>query len=247
MRKVHPLKGVRHLAKRAAHRAGYDIVQTRLSTNASTVLERTVRLAGPIDTVIDVGASDGRWTRGMQPLLPEANYLMFEANDAWADDLRAYAATSDRFSAEYVAASDHDGEIYFSIDPNNPEGGGASATPLARHGESLPCTTIDAAVEKRGLAGPFLLKTDTQGHELQVLAGAKGVLDNAALIVMEVYGIDNPGRPTFDEICHHLRGLGFRCAGIADVMTRPRDGILWQADMHFLPSSHPSFLTRGYA
>lgn len=61
------------------------------------------------------------------------------------------------------------------------------------------------------------------------------------MIWMEVYAVDEPGRPSFDEMCTDLRKLGFRAAGIADVLTRPSDGMLWQMDIAFLPETHPAF------
>jgi FkbM family methyltransferase len=244
------MTSIKQRARRAAgnlvRRAGYDIVLEPLSTNTNAVLRRTLKLAGPIGTVIDIGASNGMWSKELFPDLPTADFLLFEANETYHDELRQLEATNSRVKVEYVAASDHDGEIFFRLDPDNPLGGGASAVADAGHAASLPCTSPDIAVERRNLEGPYLLKLDTQGHEMEIFEGSEKVLANAALVVVEVYGLGNPGQPPFDEICNALRARGFRAAGIADVMVRPRDGMFYQADMHFLPDTHPAFADSRY-
>lgn len=232
---------IRRLIGNAVRRTGWDLVLNELSTNGKAVLGRTVPLAGEVRTVIDIGASNGMWTADLITLLPDADYLLFEAADSWYDELRRFGSAHRNVSVEYAAASDHEGKVYFRLDPSNPLGGGAASDADAIHTASVPCLPIDVAVERHGLRGPFLLKLDTQGHELEVLAGAKQVLSGAALVVMEVYGVPRAGRPAFEEISQHMRGLGFRLAGIGDVLHRPSDGMFWQADAYFLPETHPAF------
>lgn len=232
---------IRRMVGNAVRRTGWDLVLNELSTNGKAVVARTVPLAGEIRTVIDVGASNGMWTADLLSVLPDAEFLLFEAADPWYDELRRFEAANARVSVEYAAASDHEGEVFFRLDPANPLGGGAASESDQAHTASVPCLPIDVAVERRGLQGPFLLKLDTQGHEIDVLAGAERVLKETALVVMEVYGIPRAGRPAFDEISHHMKDLGFRLAGIADVLHRPIDGMFWQADAHFLPETHQVF------
>ena len=226
-------------AKALLQRLGYDPVPFDKSTISDRVLSRALALAGPINTVIDVGASNGSWSLDVVERLPGAHFLLFEAAPFHAPALRAI--TQPRFSVEYAAASDHTGEVKFYLDPSNPNGGGASATATDEHHATVPCNTIDSAVASRGLPGPYLIKLDAQGHEREILAGAASTMANASLLWIETYGVDQPGRPPFDEICTELRALGFRAAGIADVLTRPSDGMLWQMDIFFVRSTHPAF------
>lgn len=237
----------RQVAERVVRGAGFDVLRYSTSTRTPVVMDRVSLLAGTVRTVVDVGASNGMWTRTLLAgPYPHPDFLLFEANPAWHDDLRSFAAEHSKVRAEYVAASDHEGEIFFHVDPANPLGGGAAAQEDAGHTASLPCLPVDAAVERHGLDGPFLLKLDTQGHEIQVLAGAERVLKEASLVIIEVYGIGNDGQPPIDELLGHMRGYGFRLAGLADVMTRPADGIFWQADAYFLPEANPAFRDHAY-
>ncbi|QZY28786.1 FkbM family methyltransferase [Nocardioides coralli] len=202
-------------------------------------------LAGEIRTVIDVGASDGRWTARYRSMLPEASFLLFEANPVHHRRLNRYAARAG-VHVEHSAASDRVGEVNFLADPGNPLGGAASSVGFDRHNIKAPTKQIDEAVRERNLVGPFFLKLDTQGHEREILAGAKQVLEETSLLFIEAYGVDDPGRMAFDELCALLRERGFRTAGIADPVNRPSDGILWQMDLAFIRDSHPAFLDTNY-
>ena len=236
--------GVRKVLTLGLARRGYDIVPTEYSATTDGVLTVGLELAGRIGTVIDVGASNGSWSLALRPQLPNAKFLLFEAAPFHTEALRKIE--SQDLQVEYAAASDHLGGVSFLVDPDNPMGGAASAVATSEHTAVVPSTTIDHAVQSRQWPGPYLIKLDTHGHESEILRGASDVLRETSLLWIEVYGVDSPGRPSFDELCIHMRELGFRPAGIADVMKRPSDGMLWQMDMLFVPASHPVFKNTSY-
>lgn len=233
---------LRSVVKKTIEKAGYELTPRAFSTSTDNVLDRCLRLAGPIGTVIDVGASDGRWSREMMGRLPNAKYLLVEAQDVHRQPLEAFRAQT---GAEYVvaAASDHTGSLHF-LD-NGDLSGSASTETFGENDIEVPCVAIDEVVTERTLPGPYLLKLDTHGHEVQILDGASKVLTDAALVIIETYSFANFGRLMFDEMCQHMRSLGFRPAGIADLMTR-RDGLLWQSDIVFLSAGNPAFNDTTY-
>jgi FkbM family methyltransferase len=236
-----------HKLRKSIHRllsrAGYDLIQQSLSTSSAAVLERAVRLAGQVGTVIDVGASDGRWSRELMTLLPDQRYLLVEAQERHRPALRQFERET---GAHFVlaAASDHTGTLHF-LD-NGQLSGSASSTSFGESDIEVPCVSLDEVVKERELPGRYLLKLDTHGHEVEILNGSRDVLSRAALVMLETYTFANFGRLMFDEMCQHMRSLGFRPAGIADVMARS-DGLLWQSDILFLPSAHPAFADTTYA
>lgn len=236
----------KHLVTRAAHAANKEVVALSKSTYEPTVLARSLALAGPIRTVVDVGASDGRWSGRLAQQIPGAEFLLVEANPVWHDALSGFAAGRPNMHPAPYAASDHEGTVSFYIDPANPLGGGASAVATTDHTATVPARPIDDLVAEANLAGPFMLKLDTQGHEVEVFAGAARTLNETSLIVVEAYGVGEPGRPDFSELLDHMRGLGFRCSGIADLVVRPSDGMLWQMDLALIPESHPALGDTNY-
>ncbi len=230
----------RRLLKKALHAAGFDPVPVNFSTDLDRVFRRSLRLAGSINTVIDVGASDGRWTRSAMRVLPECSFLLFEAAPFHHEDLDRFASEHPRVRVEKKAASDKEGNVHFLLDPDNPLGGTASVQSSSRH-QLLPCGRIDHATKNHGLTGPYLLKLDAHGHEKSILRGAEEALAETALLIIEAYGLAGTDRMGMTELFSHMGGYGFSVAGIADAMVRPSDGILWQADVFFLRADHPAF------
>ena len=110
---------------------------------------------------------------------------------------------------------------------------------------------IDTIVSENGLSGPFFLKFDTHGVEVDILNGASKTLNDTVLIMMEVYNFkfDFVQRKnlTFWEMCSHLAERGFRCIDLCDPLFRPGDGAFWQIQMFFIRADHPVFASNSYS
>jgi len=66
-----------------------------------------------IGTVIDIGASDGRWSGVCAKHYPDAHYLLIEAQDLHEEALKAYVSAHPKAQYVLAAAGDACGEIYF--------------------------------------------------------------------------------------------------------------------------------------
>lgn len=217
---------------------GIEPVRLKQSSRGGRVVQNMSRLCGEINTIVDVGASDGRWSEGVRACWPKANYLLVEAQDIHRASLAAYASSRPRTFVVNAAASDHVGQIYF--DTRDPFGGEACAAPFASHNATLPCTTIDVELQRRGLAGPYLIKLDTHGHEREILCGAEVALRNAGLLVIEAYNFAKPNRMYFWQLCALMQERGFLTAGLADPLVSP-EGVLRQMDLCFMPRTNVCF------
>jgi FkbM family methyltransferase len=204
----------------------------RESVSWEATLARLARHRLPVGTVVDVGASDGRWSRLVRPTFPGARYLLLDANPVHEPALRAYAASQSRTAYAIRAAGDYEGEVYF--DGSHAFLGQASRVKRDEHHVLVPMTTLDAAVALHGCPPPYLLKLDTHGFELPILRGAARVLAEASILVIEAYAFRvGPEAPRFFELCQHLDALGFRVLDLCDPLHRPLDGALWQMDLVF--------------
>jgi FkbM family methyltransferase len=213
--------------------------------NESAALARLAPHIQGIRTVIDIGASDGRWSRDVKAVLPAARYLLFEANPAHAPQLERYQAEHPRDVIVLAAASDRAGEVFFHMRPEDPFAGQAAREESAVFPHRVPSRTIDDEVARHGLEPPFLIKLDTHGFELPILNGAPQTLAAAGLLALEVYNL----KPSADallfwELCADLAGRGFRPADIAEPLWTDPERVLWQIDMFFLPASSPVFTNR---
>jgi FkbM family methyltransferase len=215
-----------------------EAVRLKQSSRGARVIQNMAQLCGDINTIVDVGASDGRWSEGVRACWPNANYLLVEAQDVHRSALAAYASSRPRTFVVNAAASDHVGHIHF--DTRNPFGGEACAAPFASHDATLPCTTIDTELKQRALQGPYLIKLDTHGHEREILCGAEGALCNAGLLVIEAYNFAKPNRMYFWQLCALMEERGFRTAGLADPLMST-EGVLRQMDLCFMPRTNVCF------
>lgn len=195
-------------------------------------------------TVIDVGASDGRWSRVARKILPPAHYFMVEARSEHEPGLARTAAQPD-FSYEICAAGNRDGEIHF--DATDLWGGQASDIAYEKNDIVVPVRRLDGLVAERKLEGPFALKLDTHGYELQIFEGAGEILAQARLLIVECYNFRlTPQTLLAHEMCAWLGERGFRCIDLCDPLYRARDGALWQMDLFFVPASDAAFASNSY-
>src|SRR5262249_27145696 len=74
----------------------------------------------------------------------------------------------------------------------------------------VPVVTIDEVCAEKGLAGPYLIKVDVQGAELQVLAGSRRTLAQTEAVILEVtlFGTMIGGPQVYDVISR-MKEWGF--------------------------------------
>ena len=225
---------------------GYEV--QKVSADSDTMSGAMMRVAAriQISSVIDVGASNGSWTEKAQHSFPDARYLLIEAQGpAHRTALERFARAKSNVDFVVAAAGDREGEIHF--DATDPLGGVASSEVTGPNDIIVPMTTVDTEVARFGLEPPYLLKLDTHGFEVQIFEGAKRTLSATDLLVVEAYNFElQPGSLRFHELCAHLEKQGLRCIDLVDVLRRPGDNVLWQADLFFARSDRPEFARTAY-
>jgi FkbM family methyltransferase len=198
-----------------------------------------------VGTIIDVGASDGRWTSEAMEQFPGAHYLLFEAQPVHFPALDAFASKHKSVHVSKAAASDQAGYVHF--DAEDPFGGQVIAGAIDGKVIKVPATTIDEEVTKRELPAPFFVKLDTHGHEVKILEGAKQTLSRACAVLLECYNFRLcDGCLLIHETCSLMEKGGFRLADMADPLWRPKDQMLWQLDMLFLKEGFHAFEDSNY-
>ena len=198
-----------------------------------------------INSIIDVGASDGRWSLEVMEIFPVARYFLIEANHYHKDNLDKFV--NKHKNTEYImaAAGDRVGNVYF--DDSDPFGGIAMDEKINADLIQIQETTIDYCVKDKKLKGPFLIKLDVHGFEVPIIKGALETLKETEIIVMEAYNFQiAKDSLLFHEMCEYMKEKGFRVAGIIDVSYRPKDYALWQMDLIFVKSTREEFLDNTY-
>ncbi|MEG4799872.1 FkbM family methyltransferase [Microcoleus sp. ARI1-B5] len=184
-------------------------------------------------TVIDVGAALG--TFNLYETFPNARHLLIEP----IAENEPYLAKICRKlkSAEYIiaAAAKESGVLTLSVSPGmlhssiseNPVTD--SSNPYLRN---IPAITLDRICRERNLPGPYLIKVDVDGKELDVLAGATEILQQTEYVIVEVTFFGQ-----MYDVMSFMKSQGFAAYDIVDLSYRPTDQALWQVDMAFVKES----------
>jgi FkbM family methyltransferase len=196
-----------------------------------------------LQTVIDVGAHKGEFSRAIRALLPAIRVYAFEPLEDRHNELRAKLQSAELFQAFCVALGDINGEVSFR---RNSFTKASSVLPMAEaHKRAFPWTDVSTTTsvpmrrlddfESELILEPkVMLKLDVQGYEDRVLAGAQRMLEKVDYILIEVSFVElYEGQPTFKEIFSLLDESGFAYIGSWDQLHSPVDQSILQADAFF--------------
>ena len=236
---------MKRIIKAVLRKAGWELRRIGSTATMTHGLQWLSNHGLHIKTVLDVGASDGRWSMECMAFFPDARYILFEPQPVHSDALRRFAQSC---KAAVVpirkAVGARVGHTFF--DASDPLGG-ALASSEGDHIIKVEVTTIDSSISALDAEGPYLLKLDTHGFEKGILEGASKALEQSAALVIEAYNYRITEEALlFWELCAFLSGKGFRPIDMVDVMHREHDDSLWQVDIFFIRSSWEGFNYKSY-
>lgn len=231
---------IKKTLKRLFNQYGYDIIRKGQSFSMGDALHRCKVRGLTVNSVIDVGASDGRWSDLCMNYFPNAKYFLIEAQECHKSGLDLFV--KNHYNAEYVlaAAGKKTGKMFFNN--SDPLGGCASEISFPSNNIEVPVTTIDNEVANRHMNPPFLIKLDTHGYEVPILEGALKTLEKTNLVILETYNYKlNSNSLRYFEISQYMENLGFSSIEMVDLLLRKKDNSLWQMDTFYIPSNSMEF------
>lgn len=203
--------------------------------NFLNLIHRVVSNGFNIETVYDIGACNGSWSKLVKDeCLPNSTYYLFEANSHYLSDL---IVTGNKFFINVLSSADkqfvefypgcNTGDSYYKETTTWYD----NITPV-----NLPCTTLDAIIEMNNLPIPNLLKIDTQGSELDILSASTSVLGKTEIILCEMPIIEyNMGAPQIYEYLSFFKNYDYIPVEIAQV--HKAEDTLLQIDFVFMTRS----------
>jgi FkbM family methyltransferase len=214
-------------------------------------LEQARKIGFEPATVIDVGAAGG--TYELYETFLRARHLLIEPLEENRPFLERVTGKFERVEYLIAAAAQASGTRTLNVHPD------LEGSSLYREAEDsdvngvprvVPAVTLDEVCRERHAHGPYLLKLDVQGAELDVLAGAGDVLGETELLVTEVSLFEFfQGGPLLHEVIAFLKGRGFVAYDILDYHYRLLDGAMSQVNMTFVKQAgmfrrHHCYATR---
>ena len=183
-----------------------------------------------IDTVYDVGAHKGAWTKALKSEFPDAQVTMFEANESNRPFLEQVGSP---FYVSVLAGKS--GTVQFFSTGST---GDSIFRERTKHytkveSASIEAQRLDDIVSKENLSLPTLIKIDTQGSELEILKGAQNVLKSAKMVYTETPILNlNAGAPSIQEYLDTFEQAGLFPHKICEVHSGT--GLLLQIDILFV-------------
>lgn len=185
--------------------------------------------------VLDIGAYRGKWTRSAKRIFPDAEFLLFEA---LAEKAPQIGKTLDGV-AGWTLYSEVLGRADGLVVPFSVMETGSSyydeLTPYPRTVVERTTRSIDSLLADVALKGDIYVKMDTQGSELDILAGGRKLLETATFISIETSSLPyNRGAPSTAEVISFMTGHGFEIFDLLELHRRSYDGVLFQIDILFV-------------
>ncbi len=241
------MRTIKKIIKRTLYILGigtYNIKNSR-RYYMSEVLGHLIKMSFLPKTVIDVGVAYG--TNDLYEKFPKACHLLIEPLEEYKSVLEKI---SKKYNAQYelAAAGAEAGSIEINVHPD------LSGSSIFKEIEEsnvngiprkVKMVTIDEVCGRRKLSGPFLIKIDTQGFELNVLEGAKKILAETEAIILEVsfFRFYQNG-PQLYDVVKWMKDHDFVAYDLFGGQNRPLDGALAQIDVVFVKEN--SFLRRNH-
>ncbi|MFY9984846.1 MAG: FkbM family methyltransferase [Chthoniobacterales bacterium] len=193
-----------------------------------------------IASLIDVGASNGSWSKTFARYFPGRHHLLIEANELHLPLLTKVCQENPNWHYALAAVGGKNEELFF--DASDPLGGHLSKHLHNENYRPYTSTTIDDLLAKQSLPGPYMIKLDTHGVEVPILTGSANALKQTNALVIEAYNFSfsEPAVPFWD-LCRHLFELGYRPLDVFDLLHREVDNAFWQFDILFVRSDLPLF------
>jgi FkbM family methyltransferase len=218
-----------------ARRLALKVVPLRTpNRNFEDFFRHVRRLGMEFKTVVDVGVAFG--SPALYASMPNAKFYLVEpvpGCKGLLDEL-THRLNAEAFN---VAAGAADGTMEFYV---HSDVSGSSAyrqlegALLDGKKITVPVRRLDSLLPE-SIARPSLLKIDTQGAELEVLAGATRILHQIDMLIVETsFHEFRSGAPEFHQIVARAAELGFRAYEILEGHYRSVDEALAQVDVAFV-------------
>jgi len=198
------------------------------------------------NTVFDIGAADGSWTREALKVWPQSKFVCFEPLVERRSALEALAAKYPRnVSLQLVGVGDANCELALGVtdflwDSSFAYGGSTSRTVQVRR--------LDSLYEEGALSRPSFMKIDVQGFERRVVNGGASLLPTVDFVLMECTFIPFcEEMRTLDETIAFMAARGFVPYEFVDFLRRPLDGAMGQCDILFIRRDHALVTDRRWA
>jgi len=184
--------------------------------------------------ILDVGAYIGQWTRMAHSIFPDAQIIMFEAQDSKRAFLEEVKNSSPLIDYEIGLLGDQSGRevLFFEMETGSSIYSENSNHPRVVIQKSIK--TLQELLEARQIKVVDLIKLDVQGAELDVLNGLGAYLTTCRFVLMEASVANlNDGAPQLEHVMKFMKNHSYALRDICDFKRLERNEPICQCDLLF--------------
>ena len=177
--------------------------------------------ATPITTIFDVGANVGQSAHAYRKAFPSAKLYCFEPVQATFDQLKASLQGEANVTCFRLALSGTSGSGEIAVGQYSDLASLKAPSADTTRTVTVPVETLDDFCRTQGIEHIGLLKVDTEGGDLDVLAGGKRLLAEQRFDIIEVEAGMSPRNirhVPFHEFTAYLGARQYFLFGIYDQM-----------------------------
>ena len=212
----------------------------------TAVINEVIKAGYDINVVYDIGANVGRWTQEWRKHIPNAKYIMFEANP---NNKCAIPLNNDMYMHQVLSDADDRTVEFFLANIGKASTGDSYYKELTvnySEGKSVLLTTkkLNTVIEKKNLPLPDFIKMDTQGAEVDIINGGSDAMEHAKVAILEMPIMPyNKGAPNFSKYIDTMYANGFIPTGVDHIAMRHNvvnqmDIVFIKADINHKISGH---------
>jgi len=191
------------------------------------------------DTILDIGACHGYWTKRMKEIYKTPIYHLYEAIDySILNNIK-----DDTTNVYNILLNDKITEVDWFQMKNSGDSMFREKTQHFKNCHIIKRSSIDlnTHIKENNLlkeSKNILIKIDCQGAEIPILKGASDILDKTDFIILEIplFGQYNEGVPSFSEHIHFMESIGFVTYDILD--SHYFNNFNMQIDVLFISKTH---------
>ena len=197
------------------------------------------------NTVLDIGASEGSFSKAIAEVFPNIKIFAFEPIPMIYKILTDNMVSNTNFTSYNCGLGNDEGKVDFNLNASSTSSSFLSQD--NQHKDAFPETSIssetiqvkvnklDRLIKRSMILFPLFVKIVVQGFERDVLNGGSQIIQQAEVILIEMSFVElYKGQALFPEIYSILVDWGYDYAGDIFQHSSKKDGRILQCDSVFL-------------
>lgn len=188
--------------------------------------------------IIDVGAAYG--TPPLYKTYPDIPQVLIEPLQEYKPELETLAQQYPKMIIVMAAAHHMPGTMEINVLPELDSTSFYTEQGANAVKRTIPVMTLDEICTQNNLNGPYLIKADVEGAELDALRGAEQILKETDCVILETTLFRyREGAPLIHDVIHYMTERGYLLFDIVGAAYRPLDDSLVRIDLVFVREDSP--------